>query len=507
MIFRRLRGSATTPAVIHGSPPSVTVYDTTASSRYCLWREGFEDVQQHPQKVVDVVNDVYVDVNKISPVLAKNVRPCYGPVGNNASGDSLACEEPLFCIIFAADMASIKSNTHDPRDLFLFNPENDLALAFGEEGYTAPPLAAALRRDLQMLPAWYGSDNAVILSQNCDSDSRWLDGFNSMFGKTLSCIPVNHLQNHEFRYHPWGWNLDLRQRLINECVPAAQLPSREQVLQIRALSHRATAARLLSHLQTAIDYPFPTIPFEAHSVAEVQEFERNNPQCYIKAPWSGSGRGVYRILDRSSRNFITWTQGIINRQGSIMCERALRGIMDFALEFRCHEQRAEFIGYSVFNNDTHCSFDRGIVAPSSALRRLTTAKLGDEQLLQTVIDSIAPFIEREIAPHYSGYLGIDMMLYTDDENRTRLNPCVEINLRTTMGVVSSIIGDNYISENSSGLLSIEYLKTANVSEIAEARQKSNPPRVSNGRILSGTIPLAPVYPGSKYLTLLNITKK
>ena len=41
----------------------------------------------------------------------------------------------------------------EKKELYIFNPENDLALAFGEEGYTAPTTALQLKRDLQMLPA------------------------------------------------------------------------------------------------------------------------------------------------------------------------------------------------------------------------------------------------------------------------------------------------------------------------------------------------------------------
>ena len=41
------------------------------------------------------------------------------------------------------------------RSIFIFNPENDLALANGGPNYTAPPFAQQLRRDLQLLPAWY----------------------------------------------------------------------------------------------------------------------------------------------------------------------------------------------------------------------------------------------------------------------------------------------------------------------------------------------------------------
>ena len=100
--------------------------------------------------------------------------------------------------------------------LYIFNPENDLALAYGEEGYTAPPAARLLRRDLQMLPVWWCEPGGTILSQCCSADAEWLRGIGDAFGIDAQCIAINHLQNHRFCYRPWGWNRDLRRRLLNE---------------------------------------------------------------------------------------------------------------------------------------------------------------------------------------------------------------------------------------------------------------------------------------------------
>lgn len=389
------------------------------------------------------------------------------------------------------------------QSLYIFNPENDLALAYGVEGYTAPPLAQQLRRDLQMLPVWYCADGATVLSQNCDTDTLWLARMKNILGIEARCIDGNHLQNHEFNYRPWGWNLDLRQRLLNDCVPVDQLPERDSVVRLRELSHRREAVKLNRYLRERVDAEFPPLATEVTSVADIQEFERHNPQCYIKAPWSGSGRGVYRVLEPESRNFTTWAQGIVNRQGSIMCERALPGVMDFALEYRCSGGEVEFAGYSVFKNDSHSSFDSGVVASRTVLRQMIIDCLGDSELLDAVNVAIIEYLKVTIAPHYDGCLGIDMMLY-DDAGVVRLNPCVEINLRMTMGVVTAIIGDRYIDDGAVGEFRVGYMKSGGVADFVARREQENPVEVRAGRIVKGFVTLVPVYETSRYIAYIDI---
>ena len=47
--------------------------------------------------------------------------------------------------------------------LYLFNPENDLALANGGKYYTPPPLARTIARDLSTLPLWYATEGENII--------------------------------------------------------------------------------------------------------------------------------------------------------------------------------------------------------------------------------------------------------------------------------------------------------------------------------------------------------
>ena len=384
------------------------------------------------------------------------------------------------------------------KDIYIFNPENDLALAYGLEGYTAPPRAQMLRRDLQLLPIWYCRDNAAILVGNNDN-TQWLEEANSTFGISTSTILPNKLQCESHQYHPWGWNLDLRRRLINECVPENDLPSTTYIKRLRELSHRRITISVHRSLIEKTGEKFCQIPVEVNSVKDIKAFELSHPKCFIKAPWSGSGRGIYRVLDADARCFETWAQGIINRQGSIMCEQALDKTLDFAMEFECANKEASFKGYSVFFNDSHCSFDRCISASDEYLEKYIKSRVENPGLIDIVKNALAETLTKLIAPNYEGMLGVDMMLYNDNDGNVKINPCVELNLRMTMGIVASAIGSRILAPGSAGHFRISYHKSPNdCNKMAAKLLKDNPSCVENGKLASGFLPLVPVNDTSNY---------
>ena len=66
------------------------------------------------------------------------------------------------------------------KTLYLFNPENDMALASGSPYYMAPASTRKMASDLATLPAWYaGKGGAVLLGDVrlekwMGDECRWL---------------------------------------------------------------------------------------------------------------------------------------------------------------------------------------------------------------------------------------------------------------------------------------------------------------------------------------------
>lgn len=390
--------------------------------------------------------------------------------------------------------------------LRIFNPEHDLALAFGGTNYTPPPMARLLHRDLQMLPAWISNKNDFILSQNPEIDNNWLDTINTKFNIKTNIATINDIPKFN-KIEPWGWNLFLKRRLSLDRAKDEALPSECDIDNIRRLSHRRISIEIHRHFLEKIPTLQDNTPCEFSNIKDVLDFARKYPKAYTKAPWSSSGKGIYRALDITGLDFTRWCNGIIKRQGSIICEKPLNSVLDIAMEFKCENNNTSFIGYSVFNNDAHCSFNNSLLMATSLLHKKIASVLGNDDLLLNVRYNAINILNSLIAPYYTGYAGIDMMIYIDDAGQRQINPCIELNLRTTMGIISCIIGNNFIENSSQGTFNVEFHKSAISPDYIKHLEQQYPLHISNnGKIISGVQFLTPLYSDSQYCSYININK-
>ena len=238
-----------------------------------------------------------------------------------------------------------------------------MALASGQLAYTPTPAAQQLRRDLQMLPAWFCVPDAEILTKNPEADSLWLAQMRKHWGVCASTIDQNHLFRAQATFHPWGWSLSTRQQFISRGVLPQFLPSDDTIATLRTLSGRQTTVlihkQLTEHLHEQLCQP----PQVLTSREEVSEFMKANPKCFLKAPWSSSGRGILSPRSEADTAFaLQMMDGYIRTQGAVMGEVAFDKVLDFAMEFYCADGKAQFVGYSVFFNNAHRSYDHGLVA-------------------------------------------------------------------------------------------------------------------------------------------------
>lgn len=323
------------------------------------------------------------------------------------------------------------------RELYIFNPENDMALGCGKDSYNAPRWALQWRHDLELLAAWIAPPGSMVLVTDAAQAQRWIDQHN------LDVEAIDHNQLHGLRdiqVVPWGWSMPLCKELLRAGIHQSLLPSRKEMETVRLLAHRRTSIAMHQAMREELNREFSPIPVELNDVATVTQWALEHPGCYIKTPWSGSGRGVYRAIDAGTQQFERWCAGAITRQGSVLCEEALDRVMDFALEFHCDENGGcRFVGYSVFQSDEQSQYGGGVVAHAHELHDMIASLYPD---VDVIVNATRSVVERLIAPHYHGYLGVDMLLYRND-NRIDIDPCIEVNLRSTMGLVTSILGERH----------------------------------------------------------------
>ena len=109
-----------------------------------------------------------------------------------------------------------------------------------------------------------------------------------------------------------------------------------------------------------------------------------------------------------------------------------------------------------------------------------------------------------LADAYVGYLGVDMMICVED-GTYKVHPCVEVNLRMNMGVVSRLLYDNHVCEGAEGRYVIEYFpKNGEALRFYETMQEEYPLEMQDGRIKRGYLSLTPVFADTSYQIFIKI---
>ncbi len=320
--------------------------------------------------------------------------------------------------------------------LHIFNPEHDIALAAGQSNFTAPHAGRLLRHDLGFLPLIWAQEGDSVLVDDVEYGKKVSRRFSRTGITLLSPADLKTLEEAEIS--PWGWDPALRAQLLRKGVPSALLPTMEQVDGIRQLSHRRTAAALLPHLR--VDGTVGEM-WECTHTEEIEALAARHGKLVLKAPWSSSGRGL-RFLDAGQTSIgmhAGWIKNVLAAQGSVMAEPLYNKVKDFGMEFVSDGNGGvAYLGLSLFH--TKNGAYTGNVLATETAKELQLTRYLPITLLRQVQLLICQHLGRELCGKYKGPFGIDMMVVakgqTTDNRQLLLHPCVEINLRRTMGHVA-----------------------------------------------------------------------
>lgn len=333
----------------------------------------------------------------------------------------------------------------------LFFPSHDIALSNGVKHFNPPAAALRLQEDLAWLEEIFANPSPLTL-------------YPSPF--TLHPSP--------FTLHPlpWGWSWDTREYLHKDRhIPYEALPTDEQLEAIRQLSNRKTTIDILHALDFGGKIP-EYITTEEHLDRFLREADEQGTDFVLKTPWSSSGRGLVRGTVTPRTILRQRAQATIRKMGGIIGEYWFPKSQDFAMLFFAGREEVSFLGYSLFDNEESGTYRQGYLLSNEEIERrllstadqLTHEELHavKEQLLVILNDLLRPFFH---LPWQIGYLGIDMMtlqhtqLTTHNTQHSPLHPCVELNLRCTMGVVARLWADRNLKEGESGRFIISPMGT------------------------------------------------
>ena len=382
------------------------------------------------------------------------------------------------------------------KTLYLFNPENDMALASASPYYMVPSNIKKMSADLSALPAWYAPVGSNVLL----GDERQKEWMEKKCRFSLRMEWGVGLSPYYIKVCPWGWNPALIRCLKDAGIPQEAMLTDERMETVRRLSSRQTAVDLLPRLriEQTLGESFAFTSFE-----KLLAFVAKDEELLLKSPWSGSGKGIQKIKGGLEAPVYGWAKRVISTQGSIVVEPFYQKVVDFAMEFYSDGKEVSFVGYSLFEADCRGIYKENVLASDQVIETRLASYVPLEVLLE-IRKRCVEELGSLLADAYVGYLGVDMMVCEED-GTYKVHPCVEVNLRMNMGVVSRLLYDNYVCEGAEGRYVIEYFpKNGEALRFHETMQEEYPLEMQDGRIKRGYLSLTPVFEDTSYQIFIKI---
>ena len=334
--------------------------------------------------------------------------------------------------------------------IFYFNPTCEMAIANGESTYNPPTHLKKFEDDLAMLPYFLcDSKDFVLVPKNINLNFiEYLQslGFNlPNFVTSAADLPKStHIQ----LISPWGWSPAAHKKLnqfIHNCSPnwenhpMSKWKSSHSTLLSRETTYKfiAELIKIKNKSYNLIEIPF--LPLKVNTLEDIKNLhEKISPPILLKTPLSASGRGHFKIRDlHEHAEKSGWIKSKLLRQKHLFAEPFLNKVLDVSFHFMVEENEIKYLGNTFFETDAKGQFTGCHVGfpKQSCFDKffLTDTCLQAKELLLSGLHQL------EINKDYQGPLGIDAIFFEKPCGTISLNPCVEVNLRHTMGLVNILL--------------------------------------------------------------------
>ena len=396
--------------------------------------------------------------------------------------------------------------------LHIFNPGHETAVLLDSVSYTPPANVGVMTDDLACLPMWYAeSEDAVLVDRMVDED--FINSLPKEIGRFATVVTKDSFNRwgsspHSFVAKPWG----MSPHILNKF---RRLRSKESLLtvpvwddKLKQLTGRQTAIECFSKMKQLMpSYSLPDIPECCNTVEAVEcLLQQWELPLVVKTPYSSSGRGIMWLrnitLADAERK---WISGAILKQGFVSVERGLEKVVDFAMEFDLDKGgNISYEGLSLFSTEGKGAYTGNRLANQDTLRKEITDLVSDADLsmVQTIVRDV---LQEFYVPYYSGCIGVDMMVYRKADNSLAIHPCVEINMRYTMGMVALQLFKRYVSPFAEGTFLVSFHKKVGMAlDKHHELTRLYPLQIEQGKIVQGYLSLCPVNLHTNYCSYIII---
>ncbi len=363
--------------------------------------------------------------------------------------------------------------------IYLFNPFAEQYMAQGP-GFTPNKRQIWFQKDLEMLPAYLcRADDVVLLQKEPDLDylvSMKESGFELPQFEILDRGKIH--KNSELcdrkigSLRPWAWSPEAWKVLnpLMKNLTSNDLPTSENwQSQIRPLFGKEWAIKQLHGFMEQIGWPdwLCSDDLIGHVCSDfeqaknrIQKLRRlGHENLVVKSIFGSAGGNMLRLWEQdiSDRQF-AWIDNVLARESKCIVEPWVRRIWDFSVQFEVEKSGMRLVDWTHMNVDVRGQYKGSLWLPTFSrglprqLARFAHEGAPDRMnhLFEELIDFLNPSLLRA---GFSGPLGIDAAIYTDEAGKPKLKPIIEINPRFTMGRIAVELGHRN-TPGCSGLLQI-----------------------------------------------------
>lgn len=331
------------------------------------------------------------------------------------------------------------------RDLYFFNPTCEIAIANGSETFMAAQILREFEDDLSFLPMIIASPDDYILSSVRPSaafiESLKRIGFPVSYWASKEEIQTNPALQF-VRINPWGWSpavhFQLKEIKKQVCGSFRESKVFNWKAEQKMLFERKTSAQVLERFITEFGSDnycsLGAFPLLIQSENEIADYLKKCPNAVLKSPVSSSGRGVQMIRNgKLSRTNSQWANGILEQLGYLMAEPLHHKKLDLSFQFEIDSSgKVISHGCVFFYTNTNGMYQ------GHYLNHGISELIGQDfsGLLAETGERLKSIIENSMYPaSYEGFMGIDAMII-EENDQIKIHPCLEINCRMTMGMLS-----------------------------------------------------------------------
>lgn len=385
-------------------------------------------------------------------------------------------------------------------DIYLYNPTCEYAVGNGTTSWQPNLLLQKMELDLALLPVYFSKPSDYIVINKKPSGE-----FYNLLSKLGIGIP-GILQKKEIdsfsgieinRLLPWGWSPATHKLLAplkSLCSDSfKKSPVFEWNPEHRNLYSKKFALQILQKMLIEIE---PDIRINQNQIArtcttktEIEALLKDWENLMIKAPWSSSGRGLQRITKIPVHQKV-WEKilGTIQDQGYVIVEPLLNKVFDLAFQFEMKKGKVRYLGISNFIADKKGQYQGNYLngLPNGLSPEII-------KFVQTVPEIIVPSLtsvleKSALATLYEGNFGVDTLIFRDEKQTLKINPCLEINVRQNMGLLSLQL-EKLIQPGKKGMYRMYYDTQKSFFNFVQELENRFPLIISNQKIQSGFFPL------------------